>query len=51
MLLLTFPELKKEGGDVSEALTSMKADVDVMKDWSELVASTIVEPEDGADFE
>src|SRR5437660_4316942 len=45
MLLLTFPELKKEHGAVSEALGSMEADKDVMKAWSELVAQEIVEPE------
>jgi hypothetical protein len=43
MLLLTFPELKKEQGAVSEALTSSKASEDVMKTWSELVAQEIVQ--------
>jgi hypothetical protein len=51
MLLLTFPELKKEQGAVSEALRSMKADDGVMKTWSELVAQEIVEPEDDSEFE
>ena len=51
MLLLTFPELKKEQGAVSEALRSMKAGEDVMKAWSELVAQEIVEPEDDGEFE
>ena len=46
MLLLTFPELKKELGVVSEALRSMKAGEEVMKAWSELVGQQIVEPED-----
>ena len=46
MLLLTFPELKKELGEVSEALRSMKAGEEVMKAWSELVGQQIVEPED-----
>ncbi len=46
MLLLTFPELKKEQGAVSEALRSMKAGEGVMKAWSELVGQQIVEPED-----
>ena len=50
MLLLTFPELKKEHGAVSEALGSMEADKDVMKAWSELVAQEIVEPEDDGEF-
>src|SRR2546423_7276834 len=51
MLLLTFPELKKEQGAVGEALRSMKAGEDVMKAWSELVAQEIVEPEDDGEFE
>jgi hypothetical protein len=51
MLLLTFPELKKEKGAVSEALRSMKAGEEVMKAWSELVAQEIVEPEDDGEFE
>lgn len=51
MLLLTFPELKKEKGAVSEALTSMNASKAVMNAWSELVAQEIVEPEDDGEFE
>ncbi|HYR75007.1 MAG TPA: nucleotidyl transferase AbiEii/AbiGii toxin family protein [Pyrinomonadaceae bacterium] len=51
MLLLTFPELKKERGVVSGALRSMKAGEDVMKAWSELVAQEIVETEDDSEFE
>ncbi|MDX6406751.1 MAG: hypothetical protein QOH70_4206 [Blastocatellia bacterium] len=51
MLLLTFPELKKEQGAVSEALRSMKAEADVMKAWSELVAQEIIEPDDDGEFE
>ena len=51
MLLLTFPELKKQVGAVSEALNSMKADEEVMKAWGELVAQEIVEPEDDGEFE
>jgi hypothetical protein len=51
MLLLTFPELKKEQGAVSEALRSMKTGEEVMKAWSELVAQEIVEPEDDGEFE
>ncbi|MFS8087457.1 MAG: hypothetical protein ACMG6H_17635, partial [Acidobacteriota bacterium] len=51
MLLLTFPELKKEQGAVGEALRSSKASEDVMKAWSELVAQEIVEPEDDGEFE
>ncbi len=51
MLLLTFPELKKEESAVSEALRSMKAGEDVMKAWSELVAQDIVETDDDGEFE
>jgi hypothetical protein len=51
MLLLTFPELKKEEGAVSEALRSMKTGEEVMSAWTELVAQEIVEPEDDAEFE
>jgi hypothetical protein len=51
MLLLTFPELKKEKGAVSEALGSIGAGAEVMKVWSELVAQAIVEPEDDGEFE
>src|SRR5438045_7603647 len=41
MLLLTFPELKKEEGAVSEALKSMGVQDDVIKTWRELVAQEI----------
>src|SRR5256714_8634449 len=51
MLLLTFPELKKEQSAVSEALRSMKAGEEVMRAWSDLVAQEIVEPEDDGEFE
>jgi Nucleotidyl transferase AbiEii toxin, Type IV TA system len=51
LLLLTFPELKKEEGAVSEALRSMKAGEEVMKAWGELVAQAIVEPEDDGEFD
>jgi hypothetical protein len=51
MLLLTFPELKKEQGAVSEALTLLQAGEGVMKAWSELVAQEIVEPNDDGEFE
>lgn len=51
MLLLTFPELKKVQGAVSEALKSMGANEEAMKTWSELVAQEIVEPGDDGKFE
>jgi hypothetical protein len=51
MLLLTFPELKREEGSVSEALKSIGAKEEVMKSWSELVTQKITEPEDDGEFE
>jgi hypothetical protein len=51
MLLLTFPELKKEQGAVKEALRSTGAHEDAMKTWSELVVQEIVEPEEDSEFE
>jgi hypothetical protein len=51
MLLLTFPELKREQGAVSEALKSIGANDEAKKTWSELVVQEIVEPEDDAEFE
>jgi len=51
MLLLTFPELKKEEGAVSEALKSLGAKEDVMETWRELVAQEMIEAEDDGEFE
>lgn len=51
MLLLTFPELKKEEGAVTESLKSLGAKDDVMQTWRELVAQELVEPEDDSEFE
>jgi hypothetical protein len=51
MLLLTFPELKKEQGAVSKALISTGAKDDVMKSWRQLVAQEIAEPDDDGEFE
>src|SRR5712691_5409521 len=51
MLLLTFPELKKETGAVSEALKSLGATDDVVKTWSEFVAQEMIEPDDAGEFE
>lgn len=50
MLLLTFPDLKKEKGAVSEALKSNRAGQEVMKTWSELVAQELSEPKDDDEF-
>jgi hypothetical protein len=46
MLLLTFPELKKETSVVSEALKSLGAKNDVMETWRELVEEKLVEPDE-----
>jgi hypothetical protein len=51
MLLLTFPELKREQGAVSEALESSGVEDEVIETWRELVAQQIVEPEDEGEFE
>lgn len=51
MLLLTFPELKKEQGAVSEALRSMKAGEEVMASWRELVAQELIKPDDDREFD
>ena len=51
MLLLTFPELKKEEGAVSEALKSIGAKAEVMQTWRELVAQEFTESEDDGKFE
>ena len=51
MLLLTFPELKKEEGQVSEALKSIGASDEVKKTWSELVAQKFVESNDDGEFD
>ena len=51
MLLLAFPELKKEKGAVSMALTSMDANEEVTKTWTELVAQEILKPEEDGEFD
>ena len=51
MLLLTFPQLKKEQGAVSDALKSIGVKEDVTQTWHELVAQEIVETEDDSEFE
>src|SRR5438132_4235217 len=44
MLLLTFPELKKETGAVSEALKLTGAKDDVIRTWDDLVVQKFIEP-------
>lgn len=51
MLLLTFPDLKKEQGSVSEALKSSGASGDVFETWVELVTQELIAPEDDGEFE
>ncbi len=50
MLLLTFPELKKEKGVVSEVLKSIGATDAVIDTWGELVAQEINESQDDDEF-
>lgn len=50
MLLLTFPELKKEDGAVNGALKSLGAKDDVMKTWRELVAQTFTQADEELEF-
>ncbi len=51
MLLLTFPELKQEKGEVSEALKLVGVKEEVMQTWRKLVAQELVEPEDEGEFD
>ncbi|MDX6500609.1 MAG: hypothetical protein QOG23_3869 [Blastocatellia bacterium] len=51
MLLLTFPELKEEQGEVEEALKSIGAKEDVMETWRELVAQELIDGDDESEFE
>jgi hypothetical protein len=51
MLLLAFPELKKEEGAVSEALKSIGVEDELMKTWRELVSQELVESDDDGEFE
>ena len=51
MLLLTFPELKKEKGRVSEALKSLGANEDVMQTWREFAGQDLTAPDDELEFQ
>jgi nucleotidyltransferase AbiEii toxin of type IV toxin-antitoxin system len=51
MLLLTFPELKKELGAVSQVLESMRVTQDVLQTWQGLVSEELTEPLDDAEFD
>ncbi len=50
MLLLTFPELKRDSGPVVDRLKAAGADQAVRKIWSELVAQTITPPDEDDEF-
>lgn len=51
MLLLTFPELKKDEGAVSEALVSIGANESVRQAWRELAAQELRPPAEDAEFD
>jgi len=51
MLLLTFPELKKEEGAVGDALKLIGADEDVIQTWREFIAADLREPADDSEFD
>lgn len=51
MLLLTFPELKKEKGAVSEALKSLGAKEGAMQTWREMAAQELIEADEDGEFE
>jgi hypothetical protein len=51
MLLLRFPELKRESGAVSAALKKLGATSEEMKTWSELVVQEITPPNDEDEFD
>lgn len=50
MLLLAFPELKSESGEVSHKLRSISATEQVMKEWFGLVSASISLPDDDDEF-
>jgi hypothetical protein len=51
MLLLTFPELKKESGAVSEKLQGLLASEQVMTAWRDFVSQTFSLPEEDSEFD
>ncbi len=50
LLLLTFPELKSDPGQVTDSLNAAKADQAVLTIWRELVAQEILPQTDEDDF-
>lgn len=51
LLLLSFPELKKESGEVAEMLHSLNAKEDQLDAWRALVGQEIHKPDDEAEFD
>jgi hypothetical protein len=50
MLLLTFPELKTQTGDVFDRLRNLSDDPGVLEVWRELVSQNIESPDDDEDW-
>jgi hypothetical protein len=51
MLLLTFPELKSNSGEVTEILGTLEASDEVMNEWRDLVAQVLSLPDDDSEFD
>jgi hypothetical protein len=51
MLLLAFPDLKKEAGPVEDSLKSLGVSEEVLSSWRQLVAEEIRQPEDDEEFD
>ena len=50
MLLLTFPELKSEAGEVEKRLHAANADAAIIQVWKDLVATEIEPPDEDDEF-
>lgn len=50
ILLLTFPELKRESASIVERLKALGADAAVLAVWNELVTQEIISPEEDDEF-
>ena len=50
MLLLTFPELKSETGEVAKRLHAANADAAIIQVWKDLVATEIEPPDEDDEF-
>jgi hypothetical protein len=51
MLLLAFPDLKKESGAVETSLKSLGVSEEVLNSWRELVTEEIRQPNDDEEFD